>query len=104
MAALPKIDTQLCVSMHDFCQANPESTTLDVNVSRRWAPYLGTCFSSLNSGETSLAVDTSPWTIAYTSQVFLVDVLWTRLESWLPGSRPGLSVWKSDLLSWLGQG
>lgn len=54
--------------MQDFCQADPESTTLDVKVSRRWAPW--TCFSSLNSGVNSLAVDTSPRTTADTSQVF----------------------------------
>lgn len=33
--------------------------------------------------------------------VFFVDVLCTGLET---DSRPGLCVWKYDLLSWLGPG
>lgn len=112
MAAFPKIDTQPCLSMHDFwsmgedqksCRTSVkqilESIALDGNASRRWAPWYLSLFP-----EQWREQSVSPWTIADNSQVFLVDVLCTRLESWLPGSRPGLSVWKSDLLSWLVQG
>lgn len=84
--------------MQDFCQADPESTTLDVKISRRWAPWYLFFFSEQwreQSGCRYLSVDNC----RYFSGFFLVDVPCTRLESWLPGSRPGLSVWKSDLLS-----
>lgn len=61
-------------------------------------------FSSLNSGESSLAVETSPWAVQIdTSQVVLADVLCASFESWLPSSRPVLSVWKSHVQSWLDQ-
>lgn len=41
----------------DLGQADPVSTTFSVNLNRRWTPW----FLFLNSGENSLAVETSPW-------------------------------------------
>lgn len=54
--------------MQDFCQADSENTALDVSV--RGGGLLGTCFSSLSGGESSLAVGASPWAITDTSEVF----------------------------------
>lgn len=103
MAALPKMgtlpghgsDPQV---VQDLGQAGPESTTFDVNLSRRWVPWF--LFSEQWS---SLAVETSPWAMQILLRWFWLMCFVPVLRAGCCGSRPVLSVWESDVQSWLDQ-